>query len=476
MPSTIRSRDRLVTILFTLVLFIAVISTGSVAVSQDHSTQRNPDMESESKVTTNLAAMVGPGYMWPALESQEDVERAISSGNLTGYPTASNDPVGVTIRDTLVLEITSQRLKDHLSNQTGDNATARMQDLLDSKNASLSIVEQNPATMRHRMLLKALSPSASRVISGSNNTTYLVIDLAEAKIQYDGPDENQERLVDSPYQGSIFEVNFTLRSSQMSMSIETQEPDIEFTTPPGTHDVLVPAGENTTIPGRATVAPESTLRVEVYNEATGEMISNSTVKVNEHRLVTPTVNTTGMTNETLRIHASRDSRNLSTTTATVLEEQSTIEFNDQQDAGNQVEIEHVSLSHGGILVVRNQSGDGQIVAQTDLSNTGYHDITLQFNSPLTENATLEASVYHDSNGNETYGAKIDEEYGHSVVANYTVAQNEDHGSTTTQTESRDGSSPTETDSSEEDGNGLGIRIALLALLVAIALIQRQPRA
>ncbi|WP_416838925.1 hypothetical protein [Haloferax sp. DFSO52] len=100
-----------------------------------------------------------------------------------------------------------------------------------------------------------------------------------------------------------------------------------------------------------------------------------------------------------------------------------VSFDDQQTAGYELVVDEITLPDGGYAVVHTLDHD--TLGVSDYLSSGTHEnVTVELDTPLESDATLQAMAHRETNGNESYDhSKSCSEDGHYACDGDAVAEN-----------------------------------------------------
>ncbi|MFC7193504.1 BGTF surface domain-containing protein [Halosimplex aquaticum] len=239
----------------------------------------------------NATVMVAPNGSRERLDSLAAIQRAQERRWLT--PTNE-----VAIGDTFVLRLDVPGVAGAVANESGPTDEARFRRLLAGSNTSLLLSEQMPGPSRPRHHLSLDASNTTTVVADPDNDTYYVAaDLAVLPWKYSHSlREGELSFADSPLRyGNTYVPRFLvdnrsrLNPSDISEGSRTGQfaavgPDAVVTYP-GKRDGTLQAApsSNQVVAGWTTVAPGSTVTVELSNDEGDSFPATRTVRVVQER-------------------------------------------------------------------------------------------------------------------------------------------------------------------------------------------------
>ncbi|WP_435179915.1 BGTF surface domain-containing protein [Halorussus sp. AFM4] len=430
--------------------------------------------------TDGLRTWVAPASA--DLSNATEIEVARSSGTLTRSDVVARN-------DTLVLELRASGLEGAIAAQDGANATARFAAFLENGPASL-VVHDFPGTEQETAYLDVTDPSAVTFVPDPGNFSYYVVaDLRNASVTdgRGGDPANNEGLRDD------HRANFTLAAASpltadgretAAAEFRIEEPDAALDTPPNSDRVYLAPGPNRTLTGTTTLAPGSSVTVEVRQDD-GGFRRTETVRVRNRTdgpagVFAATVNLSGVREGTDLDVAVRsaDGSRLTEPYADVEVVARTTDLNLSRRAVTDggVRVARATLSHGGYVAIHRGSADGAVVARSGRLAPGESfGGVVRFDAELDRNATLVAVAHADGPGDALGRAYAENgsvvtdsvEFTVEPTAGTTAAGRRNDGTTTERTATTKSHTATTADTGT-GVPGFGLGTGLVALLSGLA--------
>lgn len=328
------------------------------------------DLRIRPRETKSLTSMVAPKGSFSSLVTSRDVSAQREAGNLTGRTGAGT--VAVAEEDVLVLRFRATGFSGLLAAQPGDDATERFQSLVDGDALTFEVEQTNPASGRVPATLM-LNRDGVRLVTNVNRDAYfLVVDTERAHYRRDDDGEIRSGL---PL-GARFEANLTVEGpsgltsdgpEHVGVPVRVVERSATLRTHEESGRSFVDPARGQTITGRTTLAPGSTLTVEVTADD-GDFQRSRTVRVqpgDDLGTFETGVNLQALEeNTTIEISAHEGATDLTSdpVTATVRSVSATVELSDLETAPGSVFVTATTdFSRGGLLVVRAYNESGRVL-------------------------------------------------------------------------------------------------------------------
>ncbi|MFB6070800.1 MAG: BGTF surface domain-containing protein [Halanaeroarchaeum sp.] len=208
------------------------------------------------------------------LETLEDLREAMADGTLTGTSTVAGG-------DRALFAIHASGIEGALETGPDANATAAFESFLGS-GAVLSTVQTNPGPNRAATVIDLSAPGTTRVLTDApNDTYYLVVDLGAVPIARDVDGDGTVSVGDPGTRledGDRFETRFEIPETDGGLAAEDEAATVNWTYVAADASVnrtridgesvaLVEPASGQTISGSATVAPGTSLRLTVRDDA-----------------------------------------------------------------------------------------------------------------------------------------------------------------------------------------------------------------
>lgn len=401
-----------------LAALIVVAAIGpAVAVSGATAAPSSQPIANDSDVpnATVTALYRGHADLWADLDSTAAAAEARRNGSLEHA-----DPI--VPGELLVVALDSSALVEQLHARPEATETARFLALLNETDASLTVRQLNPSTMRPAKAFP-LAPNATRVVA-TNATTYVLIDTEAARLRW--ADEHDATPTPKLYGGEVFGARFhvgsieheRLRDGPRARFVEAEA---RLARAGETGRPLVGAsGDTLTV--HASTAPGSRVSVRVFSDSGETRFETVTPVTSGGRVrvavpddaLAPGRNVTvsvrplgyGAESERYQVRTVRTAAHLGPSTV-------------REEA---VRLRDTRLAAGGFLVLTDASGSVLVVER---HRPGDRLASLRFpqNADVALGSSLTITAYRDSNGDGSYGA-ADEPYRvNGTAVNTTVTYN-----------------------------------------------------
>lgn len=375
------------------------------------------DLEVEPRETASVTALVAPDGASARLETGDDVARYRRAGNLTTRP--ANDTVPVAERDTLVVRLKASGIAGALAAQEGDNVTERFRSLVASDLLSLDVDWTNTGTEVPDLPLLLNRSGVSVASRPGNDAYFVVVDTAAAKYRRG---EVQTGLP----AGARFDVNATVPagSALASDGRETATTTFRVVEPAATlrthregDGFYLRQERNQTVRGRTTLAPGSTVEVQVSGP--DGLQRSRTVTVRPSRglgTFESAVDLRGVgEGASIEVTATEADGPLTEgpLTATVRSPGASLDSSTLAADGTTLEVVlEANLTRGGLLTVRAHNRSGRIVGVTPVaSGAGQASVPLQDLPP--KDTPLVVTAVRDMDGDGEFTPGVDVPYAQS---------------------------------------------------------------
>jgi hypothetical protein len=328
----------------------------------------------------------------PPPASLAALRAARANGTLTRLG-AEPDSLGlVAPNETLVVTLSAPGLAAAVRNETGDAADLR--GYLNATDAAVAAPFRS-GTAEGAIALTA--PATRTVADPANDTYHLAVPLDRTPLVGLGEDGGPPRVV----VGDRYRVTATLgggvpAGDPPARPVRIVDGRVIVPPPEGAERVLVPGGSNATVFGLTRLAPGTRIRL-LARTTDGETVAGTVARVRGDRSgseLLARLDLSGVAPGTrLRLAASGPGVPGENTTVVVREANASVSVPDQSGDGRTLRVDAVTVSHGGFVVARNESGT--LVGVDYLPPGTHRDVDVDLSRHLGADGRLSVTVRHD---------------------------------------------------------------------------------